>query len=366
MGRAVDLTALLTLADFEHAAEATMDGASRAYLAGGAGSERSVEANLRAFDGLWLRPTVLGTTDRPDTTLTLFGQSLSSPVLLGPTSPQRLFHDDAELATARAADAMGTVSIVSTDGHYPFREVAAAGGKSCWFQLYPYRSMTDVEGLLEMAEDAGATGIVLTVDAFHRPQRLSTQRARFALPASVDLGTLRECGVLDGAAPAGARIDRIPLSWADVRRIRSTTTLPLLVKGVLRPDDAQRCVDVGLDGIIVSNHGGRQLDGVVPALAALEPIAARVGDACVLLVDGGVRTGGDVMKALALGATAVCIARPYLWGLRLGGRCGVEAVLSVLQQEIEDALRQLGLSCLAEVRRDCVVRTAELTGACRP
>jgi 4-hydroxymandelate oxidase len=171
----------------------------------------------------------------------------------------------------------------------------------------------------------------------------------------VDFGTLRMLGVLTGEMPADARLDRIPLTWDDVARLRSRIDVPLVVKGVLRPEDARRCVDVGVDGVVVSNHGGRQLDGVLPALYALATIAERVGTECVVLLDGGIRNGADVVRALALGARAVCIGRPYLWGLRLAGQAGVEAVVELLRAEIEDTLSQLGLASVTEVTRDCVV-----------
>lgn len=352
----MDLTALLTLADFEQASRTTLGQATWAYLAGGAGSEQSIRANIAAYEDVWLRPKVLtGVAGAPDTEVTLFGQQLALPVILGPTSPQRLLHEEAELATARAAEGMRTLSVVSSDSHYPFPDIVKEGGGACWFQVYPYQSAASVDAMVDMAQEAGAGGIVLTVDAYHRPRRLSTRRAGFRLPEDVDFGSLRLLGVLTGDAPADARLDRIPLTWDDVARLRSRIDVPLVVKGVLRPEDAQRCVDIGVDGVVVSNHGGRQLDGVLPTLCALEAIAERVGEGCVVLLDGGIRRGADVVKALALGARAVCIGRPYLWGLRLAGQTGVEAVVELLRAEIEDILSQLGLASVAEVTRDCVV-----------
>ncbi|QWF84118.1 alpha-hydroxy acid oxidase [Amycolatopsis sp. CA-230715] len=353
----MDLTALMTLADFEEATRTSLDRASWAYLSGGAGSERSIRANAAAYEDVWLRPRVLsGADDQPKTGVSVLGHHLAMPVVLGPTSPQRILHDEAELATARAAQRMGTLSVVSSDTHYAFPDIAKEGGDACWFQVYPYQSLACVDAMVDMAQAAGAKGIVVTVDAYYRPQRISARRAGFRMPESADFGTLRMLGILTGDTPADARLDRIPLTWPDLERIRSRLTVPMVVKGVLSPEDAQRCVDIGAEGIVVSNHGGRQLDGVVPTLPALAAISARVRDQCALLVDGGIRSGADVVKALALGARAVCIGRPYLWGLRLAGQAGVEAVLTMLHQEIENILLQLGLGSVDEVGPDCVVR----------
>jgi 4-hydroxymandelate oxidase len=305
---------------------------------------------------VFLRPRILGTpcTATPDTSVTLLTQVLSMPVLLAPTSPQRLLHEDAELATARAAAAVGTVSIVSTDSQYSFPTIVAAAEKNCWFQLYPYRSHADVDALIAIAEEAGALALVITVDAQHPARRISALRAGFRAPSYVDFGTLRTLGILDGRVSAGGRLDRLPLTWADLEWIRRRTAVPLLVKGVLHPADARRCVEAGVDGVIVSNHGGRQLDAVVPSLVALRQIVAEVHDTCAVLVDGGIRSGVDIVKALALGANAVCIGRPYLWGLAVAGQTGVQHVLTLLRSELEDAIMQLGLRSVAEIGPDCI------------
>lgn len=353
-----ELSALLTLPDFERAADAVLDTASWAYVAGGADTQLTVRANTEAFDQVWLRPRALGgTTDRPDTSVTVFGQRLALPVLLAPTSPQRLLHDGAEIATARAAEAAGSLSIVSTDSHHAFPEVAAAVEGGCWFQLYAYRSREDVAATIALAEDAGATALVVTVDASHAARRVTTWRAGFRTPAHVDFGNLRSLGILTGEIPDGARIDRLPLTWEDLAWIRTRTRMPLVVKGILRAEDAERCLDLGADGVIVSNHGGRQLDGALPSLVALEQVAKVVAGRGLLLMDGGIRSGVHVVKALALGADAVCIGRPYLWGLGLAGQEGVEAVLDLLRREIEDTLRQLGADSVADIDADFAVRT---------
>jgi 4-hydroxymandelate oxidase len=351
----MDVKAMLVLNDVECAARAAVDPSIWAYVAGGAGSERTIDANTGAFGDIWLQPRALSNlTTAPDTQVDLMGKRLSMPVLLAPTSPQRLLHADAELATARAAVEAGTVAIVSTDSHYPFPEIAREAGRTCWFQLYAYRSRLDVEATIEMAQEAGASALVLTVDATHPAQRVSAKRAGFQTPTHVDFGTLRMLGVMAGAVPPAGRIPRLPLVWEDLSWIRRRTSRPLFVKGIVHPQDARRCIDVGADGVIVSNHGGRQLDYVVPSVIALERVAAEVRNDCIVLMDGGIRSGVDVVKALALGARSVCIGRPQLWGLALGGQAGVGTVLAILKREIEDVLLQLGLSKISEVGPDCI------------
>ncbi len=360
------LDALLSVTDFEQRWMALADHAIGQYVAGGAGSNSTVAANIAAFDDVWLQPR--GVHDGPvnlDTTVTLFGQQLAFPVVLAPTSPQRLVHLDAELATARAASSRGLVSIVSTDSHYPYSDIADAGAGRTWFQLFAYRSRQDVEATLEYAESCGASAIVVTVDASFAARRLSTQRAGYRLPAGVDYGTLRRLGILRGDPPPGGRHDKLPITWDDLKWIRGRTQLPLLVKGVLRAVDAKRCVDLGADATIVSNHGGRQLDGVVPSLFALEAVVGCVPLEHPVLLDGGIRTGISAAKAVALGARAVCIGRPYLWGLGLAGQQGVERVLELLRAEFADTMLQLGVSTVSELDRSFIAephhRTLRIT-----
>jgi 4-hydroxymandelate oxidase len=351
--------ARLTTSDLERSWREGADDAVVAYVEGGAGANRTVEGNVSAFAGLWLRPRGLYATEaKVDTTVTLLGTEVTAPIVLAPTSPQRLLHPDAELATARAARRTGVMSIVSTDSHYAFPEIAAEAPGLSWFQLYGYRSRADIEATLELARIGGATAIVVTVDAAHAARRISAERAGFRLPSNVDYGTLRRLGILNGAGPASGRLERLPLTWEDLRWIRALTTLPLLVKGILRAEDARRCVELGADGIIVSNHGGRQLDGVVPSVIALCDIVPAVPDGTVLLVDGGVRSGVDVAKALALGAHAVCVGRPYLWGLGVGGQAGVENVIEMLRLELEDAMAQLAVSSIGELGREFLTTAA--------
>ncbi|MCG8918146.1 alpha-hydroxy-acid oxidizing protein [Actinokineospora sp. PR83] len=295
---AVEPHPALTSADVEAAWCERTPAPIRAYVEGGAGGNSTVAGNADAFSSVWLTPRGVRTgADEPDTATTLLGHVLASPVVLAPTSPQRLLHPDAELAVARAATARGVLSVVSTDTHHRFPDIAAASPGLSWFQLYGYRSREHVAETVAYAERGGASAPVVTVDASDSARRVSTWRAGFRLPDDVDYGTLRDVGVLDGAAPASGRLDRLPVTWADIARLRALTSLPLLVKGVLRPEDAGRCV------------------------------------------------------ALALGADAVCLGRPYRWGLGLDGERGVGQVLDLVDAEPRDCLRQLGVATTADLDR---------------
>jgi 4-hydroxymandelate oxidase len=351
---------LLTTLDYERSWKAGADQAIWEYVAGGAGASRTVRANIEAFGRIWLQPRGLRKSHAElNAGTSLLGHDISLPILLAPTSPQRLLHPDAELATTRAARSAGVATIVSTDSHYPFPDIAAEAPGRCWFQLYGYRSMADVEAALDLAERSGATAIVVTVDALFAARRISARRAGFRLPGNVDYGTLRMLGILTGEAPASGRLDRLPFTWDDLLWIRESTALPVLIKGLLRPIDVARCVDVGADGVIVSNHGGRQLDGVIPSLVALNNIVQAVPAGLTILFDGGIRSGVDVAKALALGAHGVCVGRPYLWGLGLAGQTGVEQVLGLLRAELEDAMLQLGVSSIGELDRELLIEYPE-------
>lgn len=354
----MDIERALEIADFERAAEASMAPEYWAYLAGGAGNGGAVRANSDAFSQVSLVPRVAAEDcSSPSTGRSLFGRCLTIPVLLAPTSPQRLFHEDAELACARAAKGMGTLIIVSTDSHFGMEQISTAAGGAWWLQLYAYESREHVERLVRMAEQHGAEALVVTMDAHFAARRLATERAGFITPPFVDFGIMRSIGVESKPAAGHARIARLPLTWKDVEWLRRLTRLPILLKGILHPDDARKAVEIGADGIVISNHGGRQLEAASGTLNALPDIAPVVPSKFPLLLDGGVRSGGDVVKALALGASAVCIGRPYLWGLQLAGEQGVAAVLALLAAELRGTLQQLNLPGIEAIDAS-IVRSA--------
>jgi 4-hydroxymandelate oxidase len=347
-----------------------MDPAAFDYLAGGACDECTVADNCAAFRRIFVRPRILTDVARRDPASTVLGTRVSLPVLLAPTALHRLAHPDGELATARAAAAAGTVFVVSTLSTYSLEDVAAVGGP-LWFQLYVFRDRNVVRDLVARAEDAGYGAIVLTVDTPMLGRRERDVRNRFALPPGIEPQNFAPRPARpDGPATAAAyesfahyvhdRFDE-SLSWRDVEWLRSLTPLPLVLKGVLTAEDARRSVAAGADALIVSNHGGRQLDGVLPTIFALADVSEAVGGRIEVLMDGGVRRGTDVLKALALGARAVLIGRPYLWGLAAEGEAGVRGVLELLRAEIDVAMALSGCPTLASIDRSLVAIDRQAT-----
>ncbi|PSL52106.1 4-hydroxymandelate oxidase [Saccharothrix carnea] len=334
------------------------------YIAGGSGEEVTLAANRAALDRVAVVPRTLVDVSACDTGCELFGATSTLPLAVAPMAYQRLIHDGGERAVAAAAAAAGVPYVVSTLSSDPIEDVAAAGGTT-WFQLYWLRDREVMVKLLRRAEEAGCRAVVLTVDVPVLGRRLRDLRNGFALPSWVK--PVNTDGEVGERVPGDSVIARHTsavfdpsLSWRDLEWIRAHTSLPLVVKGVLDAGDAARAVDLGVRGVVVSNHGGRQLDGAVPSAVALPEVVAAVAGRCPVLLDSGVRSGVDVLRALALGATAVLVGRPVLWGLAAGGERGVTAVLDVLRHEFETALRLAGCPDLASARR---LTVAESPGA---
>jgi len=355
--------ALLSLDDVEAAARAVLPAAARDYVAGGSGAELTVRANREAFDRIQFVPRVLGGMAGCDLSTTVLGTPLAMPVGVAPMAYQRLLHPEGELALARAARDAGVVFVASMLSSYSIEEIAATGVQT-WLQLYWLHDRRMVSDLVERAEQAGCRAIVLTVDVPRMGRRLRDMRSGFVLPDGVVAANLPPQVV-------AAASDRLPnesslmvhtalafdpaLSWLDIDWLRCRTTLPLVVKGILHPDDALRAVEVGVDAVVVSNHGGRQLDGAVPSISALPEIRAAVGRRCEVLLDSGVRSGSDVLRALAGGASAVLVGRPALWGLAVGGEEGAAQVLALLRTELDDAMVLTGCADVAAAGRLTVI-----------
>jgi len=342
------------------------------YVAGGAGSERTMAANLRAFESWEIVPRMLRDVSARDLSTRILGTELAAPVLLAPVGVQSIVHPEAELATTRAAAAQGLAAILSTAASNTIEAVAdAAGASPRWYQLYWPRERELAASFVGRAQAAGYEAVVVTLDTWilgWRPRDLQNAYLPFlkgegvanyfsdpvfraALPGPVEENFEAAVGqwAYQFSNPA--------VTWEDLGWLREQTDLPIVLKGILHPDDARRAVQSGVDGVIVSNHGGRQVDGAVGALDALPWVREAVGREFPVLFDSGIRTGADVLKALALGADAVCLGRPYVWGLGLDGQAGVEHVLRCLLGELELSLALSGSTSVGQLDRSCLVRS---------
>jgi isopentenyl diphosphate isomerase/L-lactate dehydrogenase-like FMN-dependent dehydrogenase len=350
--------------DFEPAARASLPKAIYDYFAGGAEDEAAVAGNRAAFSRWRFRYRVLTGASDPDLSCEVLGRTQTMPVQLAPAATQRMAHPDGELAAARAAAAAGVVYCLSTLSTTSLEAVAGAAQGGRWFQLYVFRDRGITTDMLDRVLAAGYQAIALTVDTPILGRRERDLRNAFGLPAGFRyenlMGPLTQSGPADLGESAlasyfTAQLDHA-LTWKDLEWLVSYTRLPVLVKGVVRADDARRCLAGGARGIIVSNHGGRQLDYSIATLDALPAVVEAVGGEIPVLVDGGVRRGTDVLKALALGARSVMIGRPYLWALTVGGEAGVRRLLDLLREEISVSMSLLGIRRLDELSRDLLER----------
>ncbi len=327
------------------------------YIAGGAWDERTLAANRSAFSRWVLRPRVLVDVEELDISATVLGERLPFPILVAPTAFHRLAHPEGEVASARGAAEAGAVFTMSTAATSSVEDVAAVAGRR-WFQLYVHRDRRVAEDLLRRASDAGFTALVVTADLPYLGVRERDDRNAFELPDEFDMRALATSFATVTGASGDERfvdLDFDPtLSWKDVAWLRSLWPGFLLVKGILTAEDAGLAVQHGVDGIVVSNHGGRQLDGAVASLDALPEVVEAAGGAAEVLLDGGVRRGTDVLTALALGARGVMIGRPVLWGLAVGGARGVRWVLERLRDELALSMALCGVTSVADIGRELV------------
>jgi 4-hydroxymandelate oxidase len=347
--------------DYESLASGCMSKMAWEFLSGGAGDELTIRWNREAYDRIRLLPRNLVDVSRLDTRVTLLRRELPHPVLLAPVACQRLVHPDGEVAAAKGAAAADATMVLSTFSTVALEEVAAAATSPLWLQLYiqPDRGFT--RELLRRAETARYEALVLTVDTPILGARHREARINFALPPGIEKANFKG---LSGASashrPKGRDIYSEMLdpglTWKDVDWLRSQTQLPVFLKGILGAADAARAVEAGASGIIVSNHGGRVLDTVPATIDALPAIVGKVAGRLPVLVDGGIRRGTDVLKALALGASAVCIGRPYVFGLAVGGAEGVARVIQILRREFEMAMALTGRTSTASIDLSVIFR----------
>jgi len=344
----------VSLRDLQPLVEGTLDAGPLGYFAGGAGDERTLVDNEAAFARRRLMPRVLVDVSDVSTATTVLGTPISMPVIVAPLALQRMAHPDGEPGTARAAAAAGTLMTVSTLATATAREIAAAAPDAPrWFQLYVLKDRGVTHALVDEAVDCGYRALVLTVDAPRAGRRERDVRTGFAVPPGIEMpGVTAAAGHSGGLTPAGffSLLDE-SLTWKDLEALVEAVDLPVIVKGVHAAADARLALQHGAAAVIVSNHGGRQLDGVPAGIDMLEDVVQEVGGEAEVLVDGGVRRGTDVLKALALGARAVLVGRPLLWGLAWDGEAGARWVLDTLRAELELDLMLLGAPSPAHVSR---------------
>ncbi len=358
-GAAMEL--LLNIADVEAAARRKMPRASFDYYAGGAEDEQTLTRNRAAMERWVLLHRVLVDVSNLDLATTFLDAPVTMPIALAPTAFHRLAHADGERATARAAGSAGVVMTASTIASTPLEGIAESGTGPLWFQLYVYKDRELARDLVERAERAGYRALMLTVDTPILGRRERDFRNGFTLPAGVTMANFDAYGdqFKRWNLPGGmaARVHDLmdqSLTWDAVAWLRSITRLPIILKGIVRADDARRALDAGVDAIVVSNHGGRQMDGGEATILALPDVVEAVAGRVEVYVDGGFQRGSHVLKALALGARGVLIGRPYLWGLAAGGEAGVARVLTILRGELSMAMALAGTPRLSDIDRSLV------------
>ena len=348
--------------DLKATAHELLPPAHYGYMATGVNSDATLRANRTAFENYFLRSKRLVNIRQIDTRVTIFGEEWPTPIVVAPCGSQRAFHSDGELATARAANKLNHLQILSTVSSTPIEQVAEARGAPVWFQLYTLGGWPGVRKMLRRAEAAGCPAVALTVDL-----PTSSAPARHTLQRAILLDT-RDCSVCHEGSGVAARqkpmfdgieaneLDRrgMALTWDFLEQLRQETQMKVLVKGIVTAEDAERAIEYGVDGIIVSNHGGRADDSGRGAIDSLAEVAPAVNGRAALLMDSGIRRGTDILKALALGADAIMIGRPYLWGLGSFGQAGVERALQILRDEFIIAMEFAGTRSISEIGPDSI------------
>ncbi len=339
----------LSVGDYERLAKERLSPVGWAYYEGGSGDEITLNWNRDAFQHIALAPRVCVDVSSIDTSTTLLGQRLAHPILLAPTSTHLLAHPEAEVETARGANAAEAVLIASTVSNRSIEEMASVATGPLWFQLYVEDDRSSTRALIERAQAAGCKVLCITVDNNAHYARNRQDHATQAHPSRFPFANL---GLSAGVGGEGRKGGRSKLfTWKDLDWILSFAKLPVILKGLMHPDDAELAVQSGVAGLVVSNHGGRALDTAPATIDALEPVVERVAGRMPVLIDGGFRRGGDVLKALALGASAVLIGRPYLYGLAVAGADGVRDVVEILRAELEAAMALTGRTSIAAIDR---------------
>jgi len=343
-----DLDEFLNLLDFEKKAEGLMSKMAYEYVASGAADENTLKWNREAFDRIKMQTHVLNDVSKIDTKVSVLGQDLAYPILIAPSAFHKIMHPEGEMATARGAGMASTTYVVSSFTTTPIEEIAKVATQPLWFQLYLVHDKSFVKDLIQKVEAQGIKALCVTVDTPVTGARNRQERIKFKLPAELNAPYMVSISAIPGQPL------QLSVTWKDIEWLKSIAKIPILLKGILNPDDAEQAVKAGVSGIIVSNHGARNLDTVPATIEVLPYIIQRVSKKIPVLVDGGVRRGTDVVKAIALGANAVLIGRPICYGLACGGAEGVAKVLDILQKELRLAMALTGSASIAGIDRSFI------------
>ena len=353
---------LVNVAEYESRARDMAEGSTLDYYDGGSNDEITLRENVTAFSRITLYPRVFRSVGQRETQTTILGLPASAPVIVAPIALLGRLHPDGEVPVVRAASSAGSIVTLSTLSVTPIEEVVAAANGPVWFQLYVYKDRAASEALVRRVEAAGCTALELTADTPILGRRERDVRNNFSLPPDLwapnltaDVRPPSPGSVARSRSSFAAAIDSLldpDLTWDDIAWLTSISSLPVLVKGIVRADDARYAIEAGAAGVIVSNHGGRQFDTAPAAIDALGPVAEAVGDQAEVIVDGGIRRGADIVKAIAMGARAVQIGRPIVWGLVVDGEDGVRDVLSLLRDELDLAMALAGCRSIDDISFD--------------
>jgi len=343
-----DLDEFLNLLDFEKKAEGLMSKMAYEYVASGAADENTLKWNREALDRIKMQTHVLNDVSKIDTKVSVLGQDLAYPILIAPSAFHKIMHPEGEMATARGAGMASTTYVVSSFTTTPIDEIAKVATQPLWFQLYLVHDKSFVKDLIQKVEAQGINALCVTVDTPVTGARNRQERIKFKLPAELNAPYMVSISAIPGQPL------QLSVTWKDIEWLKSIAKIPILLKGILNPDDAEQAVKAGVSGIIVSNHGARNLDTVPATIEVLPYIIQRVSKKIPVLVDGGVRRGTDVVKAIALGANAVLIGRPICYGLACGGAEGVAKVLDILQKELRLAMALTGSASIAGIDRSFI------------
>ena len=346
-----NLQEVINLYDFEKIAEGIMTKMAYEYVASGAADEFTVKWNREAFDKIKIRTQVLNDVSKLDTKVSLFGQELPYPILIAPTAFHKIMHPEGEIATARGAGAASAIYVVSSFTTTPIEEIARVATQPLWFQLYVTDDRAFVKDLIQKVEALGCQALCVTVDTSVTGTRDRQQRIKFHLPAELKAPYMIDMTI---GSQGQALSYKKSLTWKDIEWLKSFSKMPILLKGILNPEDAEKAIQIGAAGIIVSNHGGRNLDTVPATIEVLPHVAQKVNKRIPVLMDGGIRRGTDVLKAIALGATAVLVGKPICFGLACGGSEGVTKTLTILRKEFEVAMALSGRPTIASIDQSLI------------